>query len=477
MNRFAFVFLTLPLLSALTACGLGDSPEKAAQEWMQAFANLDGNKIAERTCAAQQANVQQAGMWASVFNIFGQQTIGQQGKTDISGLKFTTVSSSGNTANVRVTGQIRVAILALSQTQDVDETWRMAQEDGKWKWCGQMGALVPAPPTAPIARATSVLQDSTPYNGNKIEAKTLTGHKGEVSSVAFTPDGQMLATAGKDGTVKLWQVANGQLVRTIAAHQTTTMSVAISPDGKTLATSSWDNTAKLWRITDGQLLGTLVSHQKVINVVSFSPDGKTLATGSDDSTAKLWRVSDGQLLKTLTGESGRVCSVAFSPDGNMLATAGDDGIVRLWNPTDAQVLIALKDSRESEQDLIDSVAFSPDGKILATTSYFAKVKLWRVADRGLLTTITVRERRQDGYWDYGLAEFGVSFSRNGQFLATASGDGNVRLWRSSTGQLLTTLSGHEGAVFAVAFSPDGNTLATAGEDGTARLWAVGSLLK
>jgi len=142
MKRSALVMLTLMLVSALTVCGaIGDSPEKAAEEWAQAFANLDGNKVAERTCAAQQANVQQAGLWTSVFNLFGQQMIGQEAKTDVSGLRFTTVSSSGNTADVRVTGQIRVAVMALSQTQDVDETWRMVREDGKWKWCGEVGGV------------------------------------------------------------------------------------------------------------------------------------------------------------------------------------------------------------------------------------------------------------------------------------------------------------------------------------------------
>ena len=114
-----------------------DSPERAAQEWLQASVDLDGNKLMERTCAAQQENIQEAGMWASVFNIFGQQAIGVQAKTDLSGLKFSTTSSSGNTARVRVTGQIRVAVLALAQSQKVDETWRMVKEEGKWKWCGQ----------------------------------------------------------------------------------------------------------------------------------------------------------------------------------------------------------------------------------------------------------------------------------------------------------------------------------------------------
>lgn len=167
MKRTTFMLLALAFASALTACGLGDSPEKAAQEWIQAFANLDGNKIAERTCVAQQANVQQAGMWTSVFNLFGQQTIGQQAKTDVSGLKFTKVNSSGNTANVRVTGQIRVAVMALSQTQDVDETWLMVQEDGKWKWCGEVGqtsAPMAQPSNAPTSRASQTVQTtrSTP---------------------------------------------------------------------------------------------------------------------------------------------------------------------------------------------------------------------------------------------------------------------------------------------------------------------------
>ena len=137
MKCTTWIILTLTLIGILTSCVLADSPERAAQEWLQAFGNLDGNKLAERTCAAQQENIQQAGLWASVFGIFGQMTIGQQGKTDVSDLKFTTVRSSGDEAYVRVTGQIRVAVLALSQTQKVDETWRMVKEDGKWKWCGQ----------------------------------------------------------------------------------------------------------------------------------------------------------------------------------------------------------------------------------------------------------------------------------------------------------------------------------------------------
>jgi hypothetical protein len=139
MKQMKVAVLSLILLCVVSACGGGDSPEAAAKEWLQAMAAMDGNKIAERTCAAQQASVQQAGLWLSVFGLFGQMQLGDQAqaKIDISGLTFTTVRSSGDTAAVQVSGRVRVAILAVSQAQDVNETWRMEREDGKWKWCGQ----------------------------------------------------------------------------------------------------------------------------------------------------------------------------------------------------------------------------------------------------------------------------------------------------------------------------------------------------
>ena len=136
MKHLVSGLVLLCLIFLLVACS-SDSPEAAAKDWMQAFADLDGNKIAARTCAEQQENLQEAGMWISAFTIFGQMTIGQESQIDISDLKYATISSTDDTAQVRVTGQVRAAILALSQAQDIDETWRMVREDGEWKWCGQ----------------------------------------------------------------------------------------------------------------------------------------------------------------------------------------------------------------------------------------------------------------------------------------------------------------------------------------------------
>ncbi|HZQ06565.1 MAG TPA: hypothetical protein VFD70_08290 [Anaerolineae bacterium] len=133
--RIFFTWLAVSLV-LLGACSFMDTPEGAAREWMQAAVNLDGMKLAERTCAMQQQNVQQGGLMISAISLLGQGLIGQQAKIDISDLKFTTVNKTETTASVRVTGTIRTAILAFSQSQDVDELMQMSYENGKWRYCG-----------------------------------------------------------------------------------------------------------------------------------------------------------------------------------------------------------------------------------------------------------------------------------------------------------------------------------------------------
>ena len=135
MKRLLVVMVGALCMSALTGCGGGDSPETAVREWLQAAYNMDGNKLMERTCATQQANVQQAGLWLSAFGILGQQAIGEKSKGDVSSLQFETISSGSNRAQVRVRGEVRIAILAVAQVQKIDQTIPAILEDGKWKVC------------------------------------------------------------------------------------------------------------------------------------------------------------------------------------------------------------------------------------------------------------------------------------------------------------------------------------------------------
>lgn len=122
--------------AALAACGTQDSPERAAEEWLEAFANMDGNKLMERTCAEQQRNAQETGVWLSAFALLVQSLTRQQTEIDISDVGFDVIEEAGDRARVRVTGQIRTAVLAIGRIQEIDEVWLIVREDGQWKWCG-----------------------------------------------------------------------------------------------------------------------------------------------------------------------------------------------------------------------------------------------------------------------------------------------------------------------------------------------------
>ena len=151
-----------------------------------------------------------------------------------------------------------------------------------------------------------------------------------VTSVAFSPDGKILASGGWGGTIKLWDVESGALLKTLKSHSKPVSSVSFSPDGKILASGSGDKTIKLWDVKSGTLLKTLEGHFDSVSSVSFSPDGRILASGSGDDTIKLWDVESGALLKTLRGHSESVSSVSFSPDGRILASGSRDNTIKLW---------------------------------------------------------------------------------------------------------------------------------------------------
>jgi WD40 repeat protein len=167
------------------------------------------------------------------------------------------------------------------------------------------------------------------------EKRTEFVHTKGVHSVAFSPDGTLLASGqggffGFDSVVRLWRVSDGTSLRTLEGYLGTVNSVAFSPDGSMLASGADDKTVRLWRVSDGTSLRTLEGHSREVTSVAFSPDGSMLASGANDKTVRLWRVSDGTFLRTLEGHSREVTSVAFSPDGSMLASGSGDKTVRLW---------------------------------------------------------------------------------------------------------------------------------------------------
>ena len=295
---------------------------------------------------------------------------------------------------------------------------------------------------------------------------------GGVTGAAFSPDGELLATAYGDGTVRLWDPATEQAVGTIIRADTGTISgvtgVAFSPDGKLLATADADGTVRLWNTETGHEAGApLRADTGAISVtgVAFSPDGKLLAAAYADGNVRVWNPAGGQApLAAYSGMAPPVTGVAFSPDGKLLATADADGTVRVWNPPRGQAPLATYTGNAP----VHAVAFSPDGKLLASADGDGTVRLWSTAtghEAGALLSAGTGA---------GPGVNAVAFSPDGTLLASADADGTVRLWNPATRQAIgPPLHAGTGAgpgVNAVAFSPDGKLLASADADGTVRLW-------
>ncbi len=282
------------------------------------------------------------------------------------------------------------------------------------------------------------------------EIAKLVGHQGDVYSVVFSPDGKRLATSGSDGTARIWDL-EGKEIAKLVGHQGDVYSVVFSPDGKRLATSGRDGTARIWDL-EGKEIAKLVGHQGDVYSVVFSPDGKRLATSGSDGTARIWDL-EGKEIAKLVGHQGDVYSVVFSPDGKRLATSGRDGTARIWDLEGKEIAKLV-----GHQGDVYSVVFSPDGKRLATSGRDGTARIWDLEGKEIAKLV--------GHQGY---VYSVVFSPDGKRLATRGRDGTARIW-DLEGKEIAKLVGHQGDVYSVVFSPDGKRLATSGSDGTARIW-------
>jgi WD40 repeat protein len=309
------------------------------------------------------------------------------------------------------------------------------------------------------------------WNLNGTLLKQWTGHTQQINSLSFSNDNQTLASASNDGTVKLWQ--QDTLLKTLVSQNGRVYSVSLSPNGLSLAAAYQDGTVKLWRVSDGSEIDSFQGHKGVVYGVSFSPDGRILATGSYDNLVKLWRIHN-PLRQDLKAHTSEVNSVSFSPDERQIASAGQDGSVKLWNAASERPLVGNSErstdftflkTLTQHSNWFQAVSFSPDGETIATASRDATVKLWNRSGE-LLRTLKGHKNRV----------YAVSFSPDGQTIASAGYDATIKLWNRS-GELLRTLKGHIGKVYSVRFSPDGQHLISAGDDETVRSWSLdGQLL-
>ena len=283
---------------------------------------------------------------------------------------------------------------------------------------------------------------------------TLEGHTDIVWSVAFRPNGVMLASGSWDGTVRLWNVNTGRLLHTLTEHTNEVMSVTFSPDGQTLASASWDGTIRLWNPNNGKLKRILTGNGSGVASVVFSPDGQTLVSGSADRTIRLWNTRTWKQKTTLKGHTDVVEVVAFSPDGKTLASGSRDATIRLWNPNNGRE----KETLTEHTAPVNTLAFSPDGQTLASGSRDRTIRLWNPLNGKHQRTLAATT---DGVNP-------VAFSPDGQTLLI--GGHGISLWDTETGQYKLPLAGNVGGVISVVFSPDGQRVAAGSADRKIRLW-------
>jgi WD40 repeat protein len=287
-------------------------------------------------------------------------------------------------------------------------------------------------------------------------------HAGAVMGLAFTPDGDRMATASFGlksgrGELKLWDTHSGRELLTLPGQS----AVAFSPDGRLLAAPTTSEltrpgTVTVWDATPSPEIFSLRPAAGDVNAVAYGRDGRHLASGHSDGSVALWDAETGRHLRTFPAHKSFITRVALSPDGRLLATASNDKTVKLWDPEG----VALREL-VGHTDRVWGAAFSPDGRFIASASKDKTARLWD-AESG-------KELRR---LDHPHIVFGVAFSPDGKLLATACMDKAVRVWDAATGKEVRRLDGHAAGVTRVAFSPDGTRLASAGVDRTVKLWDV-----
>jgi WD40 repeat protein len=298
-------------------------------------------------------------------------------------------------------------------------------------------------------------------------------------SVAWTPDGKRLLSTGNNGdnNVHLWDVESGKELHTFAGHQQPAITVAVAPDGRTALSAGKDGTLRQWNLAPAEPV-VLKGHEGEAWAVAFSPDGKLLATAGADRTVRLWDVSGdrerpgyGKPVRTLGGAAQGLLAVAFSPDGKLLAAGEGDpflprpGAVRLWDVETGELTATLR----GHTGAVRAVAFASDGKRLASGGGDATVRLW-----------DPRDGSARGAWHgHKTAVTGLAFDRDGTLLASSGAHltapaepGEVLLWDVAAGRQRGPLVGHAAGLTGVAIAPDGGALYASAYDETVRVWSL-----
>ncbi|MHA1945665.1 MAG: serine hydrolase [Candidatus Hodarchaeales archaeon] len=310
------------------------------------------------------------------------------------------------------------------------------------------------------------MKDSAQHTKN---FANLTGHGDTVYEVVFSPDDTILASCAGDGSVRLWNVLNGETIDLLQGHYFYTYSVDFSSDGTLLASANViDKKINLWNVATGNLMQTWINAFQGLQLEFSTVDSSILAYPSGNEVI-IRNVTDGTILHNMTGHTDRVWSVSFSPNGSLLASASSDHSIILWDVSSGLEMKTLNYSDECV--LVD---FSPDGSLLASASGNTNdtIQIWDISSGSLLQTLDPGD---------GQGVYSVAFSPTDSSMLVSSGDHtlgssdpahepSIKIWNLTNGEVLESLVGHTNVVYDVEFSHDGTILASSSSDRTIKLW-------
>ena len=283
------------------------------------------------------------------------------------------------------------------------------------------------------------------------------GHADRVQSVAYSPDGNYILSAGLDSTIRLWDLRAKREIRRFVGHQDGVRGTVFSPDGKQVLSGGADKTMRLWDVDTGKEIRRFLGHTDAVLWVAFSPNGKQAVSGGSDKIMRLWDLASGRELHSFAGHTDEIYAVAFSPDARQLLSGSTDKTMRLWDVASGREIRRFSGHRDG----VFSVAFSPDGRQVLSGSYDNTARLWDIASGTELKKL----RNQN-------AVCSAVFSPDGRVILSA-GLGDAVLWDSRTGEKLRMLKDEIMSIYyAAAFSPDGKQVATCGLEKDVRVWDV-----
>lgn len=289
------------------------------------------------------------------------------------------------------------------------------------------------------------------------EAPLAPGGVPETFGGTFSPDGQTLATAGSDGTARLWNSADGRPLRVLRGHRQTVNHTAFSPDGRWLATASDDREARLWDLASGLTLATLGGHDRFVRRVAFSPDSRSLLTVAG-TTSALWRVPDGHLIARLGGHDAPAIDGQFSRDGRRVLTHGLDGTIRVYDAASGRSLAVLR----GHEGVVTAAFFVDGDRQVVSAGVDGTMRLWDVA-----TGIPVRRHAEPMAGPAGFRHGLLDHAGARLLLSASTGDLLLWDWRRDTRR---RYAGHSIAAYALAFSRDDRLIASGSNDGSTRVW-------